>query len=73
MGDISALELWHLFSSMIEGLFSDEANLEVFPPNEYITLLFTVSYEDIWIVIHYTLSYQIIQRLICLCTYTVNQ
>lgn len=42
-GDISAVELWHLFSSTIEGLFEEEAHLEVFSPNEYIALLYTVS------------------------------
>lgn len=43
LGDISAVELWHLFSSTIEGLFDNDTNLEVFSPNEYLTLLFTVS------------------------------
>lgn len=42
-GDISAVELWHLFSTTIEGLFDEEANLELFTPNEYLTLLFTVN------------------------------
>ena len=42
-GDVSAVELWHLFSSTVEGLFDNDSNLEIFGANEYITLLFTVS------------------------------
>jgi len=45
-GDVSAVELWHLFSSIVEGLFEPDENLEIFPPNEYITLLFTVTWEN---------------------------
>ena len=42
-GDVSAVELWHLFSSTVEGLFDHDNNLEIFNSNEYITLYFTVS------------------------------
>ena len=41
-GDVSAVELWLLFSSTVEGLFEPDENLEIFAPNEYVTLLFTV-------------------------------
>ena len=42
-GEISADDLWTLFSSTIEGLFDVEANLEIFEPKDYVTLLFSVS------------------------------
>ena len=42
-GDISANDLWTLFSTTIEGLFDVEANLEIFEPKDYVTLLFSVS------------------------------
>lgn len=33
-----------MFSSTMENLFDEPANLEVFPPNAYIHLLYTVSF-----------------------------
>jgi hypothetical protein len=42
-GDVSANDLWTLFSSTIEGLFDVEANLDIFEPKDYVTLLFSVS------------------------------
>ena len=42
-GDVSANDLWTLFSSTIEGLFDVEANLEIFEPKDYVSLLFSVS------------------------------
>ena len=46
-GDVSAVELWHLFSSIVEGLFEPDENLAIFTPNDYITLLFTVTWEPV--------------------------
>ena len=41
-GDISAVELWLLFSSTVEGLFGPDENLDIFAPTEYVVLLFIV-------------------------------
>ena len=36
------MEMWIMFSSTIENLFDEPANLELFPPNAYIHLLYAV-------------------------------
>lgn len=41
--EISADDLWTLFSSTIEGLFDVEANMEIFEAKDYVSLLFSVS------------------------------
>ena len=41
-GDTSSLEMWNMFCSTIENLFDEPANLEIFPPNAYIHLLYAV-------------------------------
>ncbi len=43
LGDVSAVELWGMFSTVTEDVFLDEENLDLFPIGEYMELLFYVS------------------------------
>jgi hypothetical protein len=41
-GDTSSLEMWNMFCSTIENLFDEPTNVEIFPPNANIHLLYSV-------------------------------
>lgn len=43
LGSISAEEMWQYFGTIINGLFDEQDNNELFPPNEYLQLFFAVS------------------------------
>jgi len=42
LGSISAEEMWQYFGTIINGLFDEQDNNELFPPNEYLQLFFAV-------------------------------